>query len=216
MIVVYTAIFGGRDTLKNAPRGADRCVCFTDDARLTKQGWEIWTWKSGDRPRRTSRLLLCEADRLFPEAEATVWLDASCEFIDYPAFITEASLHDMAGCAHPSRTSCYQEGEAVVRLGLARADVIARQMATYRREGFQPTQLTWGGLLWRRNTEGVARFNRRWFKEVERYSDRNQVSIDYTAWTVGLKIAHLRGHAYVNPYIRYGKHTGGSRCLTSR
>ena len=77
MIVVYTAIYAGSDRLKQAPKGADLCVCFTDDPRLHGKGWTMRYERRPPhrKPRHAARLVKMNPHTLFPDATMSVWVD---------------------------------------------------------------------------------------------------------------------------------------------
>lgn len=205
MIVVYSAIFGGSDSLKHAPTGADRCVVFTDDATLAGPGWEVVVHPTPERPRRAARVLKMAPIGLFPDAEASIWLDGSIELRDWNALMLDTAGADIACFAHPDRSTCYDEGATVVRLQIAHPAKVNESLRTYRREGFAPTSLSTTGLFYRRHTPRVAGFNQLWRDQLNAYGTNDQVHVDYCAWKTGVTVTHLRGHYRDNPYAVYDK-----------
>ncbi len=206
MTVVYTALFGGSDRLKPAPRGADRAVLVTDQPqpRAKQMGWDVRLWPIAPEPRRAAWDVRCRPDWLALEADVTVWGDASFTWTNLPALLRDAGDAECAGFAHPHRTSCYEEGETLVSLGQASPWAIKDQLAVYRAAGYTPTGLTTAGLLVRRATPLVDAFNTAWADEIRRHrGDNTQVSLDYAAWKVGLPIRHLKGTYIDNPYVVY-------------
>lgn len=213
MIVAYTAIFGGSDSLKRAP-AADRCYCYTDEpgfhgfrysetAKPFSPGWEIIARPPEASPRRAARILKMKPQQWFPQATASVWVDGSIEIKDWPGLMADCADADIACLPHPDRNSCYDEGAAVVRLKIAHADRVTAALDLYRADGFAPTRLSTTGLLYRRNTEKVAAFNRLWRDHLDAYGTNDQVHFDYCAWKTGVQVTYLRGHYRDNPYAKY-------------
>jgi hypothetical protein len=206
MIVVYTAIFGGSDSLKRAPTGADRCMCFTDADDLPRdRGWEIVRMDAGERSRRAARVLKMNAHGEFPNASAWLWVDGSIQINDWPALLADIGEADIACLAHPDRSNCYDEGRTVVRLQIAHQAKVLAALEIYKRDGFAPTKLSTTGLLFRRNTPAVRAFNQLWRDHLDAYGTNDQVHVDYCAWKTGVPIAYLRGHYRDNPYGLYDK-----------
>lgn len=203
MIVCYTAILGGSDRLKPAPAGPDVCVCFTDDPALAGTGWTVVLQPPAHQPRALARRLKLTPHILFPLAEASVWIDASMRVQDWPALLADSDGALCACLRHPDRSSCYEEGEAVIRLKIAEPARIRAALARYRLDGFAPTALSTTGLLVRRHTPRVAAFDERWLAQLDQYGTSDQVHMDYCAWTVGLPVTYLRGHYRDNPYVVY-------------
>lgn len=207
MIVVYSAIFGGSDRLKRAPKGP-HCVCFTDDPNLVGDRWEVVLRPATDRPRRAARVIKMTPQDLFPDADASVWVDGSIEFKDWPRFMQDCADAEIACFDHPDRSNCYDEGEAVIRLKIAHdigKDQVRAALAKYRAEGFAPKTLSTTGLFYRKHTERVAAFNAMWRDDLNNYGTNDQVHVDYCAWKTGVPIRHLQGHYRDNPYATYDK-----------
>lgn len=206
MTIVYTTIFGESDSLKPAPAGADRCVCFVDlwqgssdlDQRL---GWEIHLLGEPKEPRREAWRLRCIPQLLFPEADQTVWIDASFTVTDLPKLLADAKGSDLALLRHHRRHSCYDEGVELVSVGQSDKRDVQRQLDGYRREGFAPSSLSISCILVRRNNAKVTAFNELWDREIQAHpGDNTQLSIDYCAWKTGLKVTALKGSRLDNPY----------------
>ncbi len=203
MIVVFTTIFGGSDSLKAAPSGASRCVCFVDDpSRYFGQtrGWEL-VQHPVTNARREAWHLRCIPHRLFPDATTTIWIDASFTLTNLPKLLLDASGHELSVLPHQARTSCYEEGREIVRIGQASGADVNRQLDGYREEGFRPKALSISCIIVRKDTPAVAKFNTFWDQEIQRHpGDNTQISLDYAAWKAGVKVHHLRGVRKDNPY----------------
>jgi hypothetical protein len=205
VIVVYTAIFGGSDSLKAAPTGADLCVCFTDDPTLAGCGWEVRLQPSAPSGRYAARWLKTGSVGLFPEATQTVWVDGSIALVDLTRLLADAGDADLACLAHPDRSTCYDEGRTVVALHRANPLQIAEALALYRSAGFAPASLSTTGLLVRQSTPRVGAFNRRWREHQRRFGLNDQVHVDFCAWREDLAVTYLTGHYRDNPYMRYDR-----------
>ena len=205
MIVLYSAIFGGSDSLKRAPP-ADSCVCFTDDPKFAGPGWRVLSREKQDRPRHAARKLKMSPHLIFPDADAWLWVDGSIEIRNWPLLLRDIGDADIACLPHPDRSTCYAEGETVIRLKIAAdrgKDQIRDALAKYRADGFDPKSLSTTGLFYRRNTPAVVAFNELWHGELNAYGTNDQVHVDWCAWKAGVAIKHLRGHYRDNPYAVY-------------
>lgn len=202
-VVVYTTIFGGSDSLKRAPSGASRCVCFVDDPSIYSgdtRGWELVKHAASD-PRREAWHLRCVAHNLFRDARKTVWVDASFTITDLNRLLLDSSGHALSALRHHARHSCYDEGREVVRVGQSDQTSVSMQLNGYRREGFQPDELSISCIIVRENTSDVMAFNEAWDAEIKQHSgDNTQLSLDYCAWKTGVGVHHLHGVRKSNPY----------------
>lgn len=218
MIVVVTALIGPAEAAP-PPRPVEPgvlYVCFTDRAA---PGWLCHPPPDDPDPRRAARRVKTSVHDLFPNAEWSIWLDASFDLLVSPAeIVATAAMYvaDVAAFPHPDRSCVYDEAREIIRLGLAPADLVERQVATYARAGFPtdaPRSLTTTGLLVRRHSEAVACFNRQWWHEMTSHTLRDQLSVDFAAWSTGIHIRYLPGHYRDNPFARYNRerHRQGRR-----
>lgn len=203
MILVFTALIGPTESAPpaGAPGDGVRYVCFTD---REAPGWECLPPIAGPA-REAARYA-----KTHPlEADWSIWMDASFDLMVSPADIVAAvGDAEIAGFAHPDRCTVSDEAREIIKLGLAPFDLVGRQVAAYRKAGFLvdvPRQLTTTGLLVRRHSEAVARFNSRWWDEMTSHTMRDQLSVDFAAWVTGISIAHLPGHYRNNRFARYNR-----------
>jgi hypothetical protein len=207
MIVVYTTVFGPTDPL-HEPRKPDgfRFVCFTDRP-LKSRHWEIVQVPATDAPARECRKLKQLSHVTFPEADATLWLDAAFELLVSPAKVAALATADMVGFKHPDRTRISQEAPAIARAGKGLEGPTMAQLETYQAAGWDTDDnpqrhITNGGFLFRRHTPAVQRFNEAWHREVQTRTLRDQMSIDYCAWREGVAIGHYPGNVRRNNLAR--------------
>jgi hypothetical protein len=115
--------------------------------------------------------------------------------------LLDSSGHDLSVLSHHHRSSCYEEGREIIRVGQASASDVQPQLDAYRREGFAPTRLSIGCLVVRANTPAVAALNERWDAEIHQHKGDNcQLSLDYAAWKTGVRVHALKGVRKDNPY----------------
>ena len=204
-VIVFTTIFGASDSLKPAPRGADRCVCFTDRPSRypDPRGWEL-VQRSVTDPRREAWHLRCVPHELFPAYDRSVWVDASFTMIDLPRLLRDSGSAPIAALRHHERDTCYREGRRLVRNRQATPEDIERQLGDYERAGFAPRHLSISCVIVRDRSEAVRGFNETWDQQICTYpGDNTQVSLDYSAWVNGLTIHGLKGTRHHNPYAQH-------------
>lgn len=206
MIVAYTTIFGNSDSLKKAPSGVSRAVCFVDDPAFyvgQSRGWEL-VKHPAPNPRREAWHLRCVPHLLFPAARKTIWIDASFTLIDTERLLLDSAGHELSVLRHHARHSCYDEGRIIIKIGQAPAAVVNQQLNAYHDEGFRPEELSISCIIVRENTPRVTAFNERWDAEIQRNpGDNTQLSLDYAAWKSGLKTHYLQGEYRDNPYAHH-------------
>ena len=206
MTVVYTAILVTCDSLKLAPNGADRCVCFVDnpDDYTSPNGWELVGHEYSGDPRREAWWLRCVAHELFPEATRTVWIDASFTLTELPLLLRHAEGAKVAALRHHARRSFVDEAAKLVEVGSARAMDAKRQVTDYAKAGFVPSHLSISCIVVRDASEQARRFNATWHDQIVSYPcDNTQVSLDFSAWANGFHIQALKGTRHQNPYATH-------------
>lgn len=205
MTIVFTAILGGSDRLKPAPRGADRCVCFvTDRADYPEpHGWELIevVLKDGEDPRRAAWYLRAVPHEWFQGYSRVVWIDASFTLTDLQRLLADAGAAPIAALRHHTRRSCYAEGQTLVHVKQARPQDIVRQLGVYRKAGFVSRHLSISCMIVRDASDTARLFNDTWRREIDLHpGDNTQVSLDYAAWMHGTEITALTGTRHENPY----------------
>lgn len=206
-LVVYTCVFGDTDPLRDPLKtGGVRFVCFTDQPVKSKV-WEIVTLPKQDAPKRVCRQYKQPSHLIFPEADATLWVDAQFQLTANPLDILRKYPGEFTGFRHHKRDRITDECEAIIVAGKAKPDAVRAQLAAYKAEGWdtdaKPQRaITNGGCMLRRHTDRVKRFNDAWNHEVQTRTLRDQMSLDYCAAKVGMPIAYFPGNMVQNPIGR--------------
>lgn len=210
MIIVYTAILGDCDSLKPAPSGADLCECFVDDPAKypDTKGWTLRKHLKRqigfNDSRREAWHLRCVPHLLYLAYDRVVWIDASFTLLDVPLLLKHAGAAPIAALRHHDRSSCFEEGRELVKMGQAPARLVDPQLKQYRQERFHPQHLSISCVIVRDRSATAAQFNETWDQQIERHhGDNTQLSIDYAAWKAGTSIRALRGTRKQNPYATH-------------
>lgn len=205
-LTVYTTVFGYTDPLHEPiVTGGARFVCFTDQPIRSKR-WEIVSLPPQAAPTRSARAMKTLSHVTLPEADWTLWMDANFTLRVDP---NDLKRHgEFVTFRHRDRTRISAEAEAIVRLGKAKPDAIARQLAEYQAAGFDTDampqlELSCNGCILRRHTPAVRALNEAWADEIDRHTLRDQMSLDYTAWKLGLSLARWPGVHNSNPYFKF-------------
>jgi hypothetical protein len=202
-LTVYTGITDRYDSLKPQPGAAvadSDLVAFLDRDTTTAlagchRGWRVVTVDPpSESPHRGVRFYKINAHLALPDAEYSLWIDASIGIVcPYPLTRLAALFlrdHDMCVFRHHARTSVYEEAAACKALGLDGADIVDAQMARYVADGLPPTSgLIEAPIVLRRHTAAMRAVNEAWWTELEQGSRRDQLSFNYVAWKTGFRYA---------------------------
>jgi len=204
-IVVYSAIFGGKDKISDQqPPGADY-VLFTESFGPIKP--VIWSVlhpngiDAGD-PSRTSRYFKLLPHLHFPTYDYSIWVDGNMELVWSPLELVQKFLietgHFHAQVAYdvdryaPSRihSNIYHEALHCIKLRKDDPVKIKSQIKSYRAEGFPETPALWmGGLIIRQHKHPCSiLLGDAWYAEIVKQSRRDQIALPYVLWKLGLEV----------------------------
>lgn len=206
-VAVYTAIFGDYDTLAPVQFPDVPHYCFTDTPQGA-DGWqEIIVPASHDGGKLDALAYKTEVHRWLGH-DVVIWQDGCGLLKQHPRKIAKLlGSNDIAAFAHPSRDCVYQEANAVVELGKAPGDVVSKQARHLRQRGYpERGGLHATGLVVRRQTQAVKKFNQEWWDHCRAFSSRDQLSFDCALWKQWLDIAAIPGNLWNNPYIDFRGH----------
>jgi hypothetical protein len=190
-ITVYTAITGQKDDLLLVKPFGDEVYRAWTDMPQPKLGWGVE--KACDRfkdPRRNSRIQKILAHH-FIDTEYSVYLDGNVRLLRDPKELIEKYLkdHDIAVYKHPTRDCIYDETLACCQRKLDDVETLIAQAKRYEDQGYGKHKgLNECGIIFRRHTARVARFNEAWWAEWSVHSRRDQISFMMAAETAGLRV----------------------------
>jgi hypothetical protein len=209
MNVVYTAISGKYDLLRPHPpvEGA-RFVAFVDDpGNRLLQGWELKQLEpSCSNPRRNSKRYKIMAHEVFPDATYSLWIDGNVEIregFSLDLLISRhLARHDLALYEHPRRKCLYEEANSCSLQHLDDPCAIERQMSRYRAEGYpRDLGLTENRIMLRRHTPSIEKLDNLWWSEICNGSHRDQLSLGYSLWKLGIAHGMISGRSGDNQFF---------------
>ena len=233
-IVIYTAIFGGKDDLIEPafiPEGCD-FVCFTD------RGFESDVWdvrkveKVFEDPVRNARMYKTLPHKFLSEYEISIWIDGNLllrgdinELIK--KYLTNVNLAVFSHNQHTkrwkkifwiknkedNRDCIYDEAKYLITLneqGKYKDDseLIKKQIEDYRKEGYpEHNGLVVSMVVLRKHNEpDVVKLDEDWWNEIKNNSRRDQLSFNYVAWKNNLNFVYMKGDSRRNKYFLHRKH----------
>ncbi len=239
-IVVYTALFGDIDPLWSVcpkARGEAEHVCYTGT-----QLQEVGLWGGSDKPemlpgtektpgiptwrfehydgagmtyRRKARRVKTMIHELEPEADIWIWLDANVRLLIPPEEAVRRWLGDgdLAIFNHPDRKCLYSEARFCAQKGKDASATLEAQAKWYKKQGMP---VDWGlaetRCVIQRNTDAMCDLGDRWWHEIEKRSVRDQVSLPFICWKMGIRWSVIPGRAWVkstNDAFWFRRHTRG-------
>lgn len=210
---IYTAIFGGKDELKEVPypeKNVDY-ICFTDQEKNFST-WEIVTVPLlFENPRMSAKIFKILPHLFVRNYEYTLWIDGAFELKDFKfKNLVGKHLNDsgLALCIHPERNCIYDEANVCISRNLDNEERIHKQIERYKEEGYPSNNglSACGFLLRRTNDPKVVTFDNMWWKEIISGSSRDQLSFNYVAWKLKYGFETINQSYWDNEYVKWINH----------
>jgi hypothetical protein len=206
-VLVYTALYGGRDAVRPQAfqtRGDVDWLCITDSANVAPFPFQTMTLaeRKHEHPNMAAKWWRTHPpfnglydQALTPRAPYAycIWIDANMQ-VTSQTFVSNVigSINDgMAAWAHPRRDDIYDEIEASLgnegQGGRYDALPLREQGEAYRAEGYPEHAGLYatGTLLW--TPERAADVGAAWWDECVRWGYQDQVSFPVVCWRLGVK-----------------------------
>ena len=221
-LVIYTAIFGGKDKLikpKYIPQNCD-FVCFTDSDFKSKI-WKIRKIKPWyNDPVRNARKIKILPHKFLNEYKYSVWIDGNIllrgdvrKLIDEYLNDSNFAVHDHLQNKADPRGCVYREAEALLNLEKKgqfkdNPEIIKRQISKYRYEGYPEDcgLAVTMEVLRRHNEKDVIKVMEDWWVELKNNSRRDQLSFNYVAWKNNFKFTYIPGDSRDNEFFKHKPH----------
>lgn len=214
-IALYTALFGGRDDLRNFDysRLGHPVYCFVDRDHPPVRGVSFVKIPALLQcPTRSARMLKLLPHLLFSGAQYTIWFDGNFEFreLDPEKLIkTHLAKADLASFAHPERNCAYQEIDACRDLGRDDPKILEQQRQYYMKAGLpKEIGLISSGFLIRRHTPELQEFCNAWWQQLVQHSRRDQISFSYLLWKMKFSYQAIPGNVWDNEIFICTQHSG--------
>ncbi len=203
--VIYTTICGNYDCLNLNVflNTAYQYVCFTDSVSyLRKKTVGPWIIKPLPYTKmdmaRNSRYPKLHPHKLFPEFEESIYVDANLYFKDDKLFAAAEALSKrsdvfLAIPPHHSTSCIYDELDDCLICQRDSEDVLMRHKAFLEKEGF-PRQLglSENNVIYRKHHQVMCmKIMEDWWRMLERYSRRDQLSLFYVLWKNNQTMTYL-------------------------
>lgn len=186
MLTIYTAVYGKTYRLLPPEVRAPhlRYLCFTDDPANSAEGVEtIIVPPVSEIPE-----LAAKWHKWHPPEGPTLYLDSAYQLLSDPSPWMKCLTCDLGLCAHALRTCCYYEAKVIEKYRRWEGDKIRHQVWRYHRQKFPENFGLWeGGIIFRTPSKLVESFNVMVWEEICAGSIRDQLTIPYCLWSLGLR-----------------------------
>ncbi len=205
-VVVYTAIAGDYDMLKDQPKKDVDFFAFLEHETNSK------TWKfkqvhnEFEDPNRNAKIHKVMPHIFFPDKQYSLWIDGSVKIL-FPFELDKLiqmylSDADMALFKHPDRNCIYQEADVCIKRNLDDPDIIKKQIERYSKSKYLGNLgLVEATVILRRHTSEIKIFNEAWWEEIRNGSRRDQISFNYVANKLGIKFNYFPENLRKNNHL---------------
>ena len=216
--VIYTGIIGDYDDLYNPTviTPGWSYVCFTDNETLfAKRKDYIWDIRMV-RDSSLSNTKFARKIKILHHAflfgfDLSIWIDSNIRIIsDLNVFVQRFHRMDMTTLVHPDRKCIYEEAMACIRMGKGLRNVIEKQMSLYHQVGYPINNgLIASRILIRPFNSKIEYLMTKWWDQVLKHSQRDQLSFNFVVWETPLDIS-LIPYNVVKTLFQLRKHKHGN------
>jgi hypothetical protein len=204
-VVLYTALFGGVDTLKEFDTAGYLFYAFTDRPAVSG------TWTCVMEVEAVNARLEAKWFKMHPRKlptplepdDVTIWLDASITLLDTRKFVETCvgAVEDapIAFFRHPERDNIVDEAAVSACLPKYADQKIDDQVAAYLEEGLPDGHGLWAGSVIVRRFGLTDRIDLAWWHENVTRTIQDQISLPYVLWRLGVTPGTIPGNVYGSP-----------------
>jgi len=215
--IVFRAIFDQYDILEEIPSKAFEpdlfdYVCFTND-KIHSSTWEIKTVQSRNVPALDNRFYKIMIDSVTASRYAgSIYVDGNVRIKDKLSELINPGV-DLTIYDH-IRNCIYEEAQTVIQKGKDSRERVEPWVRNLESEGYpKENGLFWNGILIRNHTAEMNALSREWWRLLNLYSYRDQLTLPYLIWKYEINVNCLhrtldKKGVFCNKYFYYnGKHS---------
>ena len=160
---------------------------FTDSTSLNSKIWNIIKIDFPDLdPRMIAKIFKVNPHLFFPKYEYSIWIDANIKIVgNLEKLIDKYLLNDIiAFFKHPTRKCIYDEAMHLIKLGYINEKSIKDQISFYKNKDYPKKNGLVAGrfILRRHNDMKCIELMKLWWKEIQKFTIRDQLSFNYVSW----------------------------------
>lgn len=218
-IVIYTAIFGGYDEIQE-PLYVNPLMdyyIFTDREVPKNSIWkkiniEKYLDISDMDSYHISKYIKLFPNIFFESYDFSIWVDGTTKiWADLYAYIDRLNGNVIGMFDNPVHDCIYTEANFLIYYNRVPYELIRRQIADYRKEGYPEHNGMYECTIIVRehNDLKCRKLMLEWWQQINRYSMRDQISFPYVLWKNGIsrsEVTVLGENRNYNPRISFAKH----------
>lgn len=211
--VVYTAIFGNYDTIKE-PNYINEdwdYICFTNNRNLKSKNFTVkYVDAIFENQTKNARMIKILSHIFLIGYDYSLWIDGSVQLRgrNIEELINKHKNQYISLHKHEKRNCVFDELEACVGAKKDNPDVMMKQIEKYKNEGMpaKKGQVETAEILRDLNSKKTKLLNLLWWKELDENSIRDQLSFNYVCWKNNFNYSIMEGYQWLDPYFTMAKH----------
>ena len=213
-IVVYTVITGEYDEINELDFKHDKIkyVCFTNSKKLKSNTWNIVYINEDLDNHMLNRKIKLFPYKYLTDVDFSLYVDGNIIIKkDLKGFFEKYVSPELnIGLPrHMDRDCLYQESITCINQNKDNPDTIKEQMEHYHREGYpEKFGLYENNIILRNNNSKITqKLMEHWWREINNWSKRDQLSFCYCLWKEKVKALTLDESSRIsNPYFSIALH----------
>ena len=196
--VVYSILIGDYDKISTFDKQNNYKYFLFSDKKYNNTNWTILSLSKLRKKKKISKIKMTRYIKLFPhlffkDYELSIYFDASYVIngdLNKLLLRTLNPSFDLYFLQHPERNKIDQEFSAVINCKKEKKRIVNLVKHRYKKKKFPDIlQLTENSIIIRRhNNKNIIKLMKVWWKEIKKYSYRDQLSLNYAIWKSNLKI----------------------------
>jgi len=194
--VIYSAMVGAYDDILQ-PKVVDErfdYILFSNEIKEKQIGvWQVRpiAYHNEDNT-RICRYVKTHPEELLKEYDVSVWIDSNIQIMTDYLYRRVIKLDEenvlVSALWHPARHCIYAEAFAVLQIRVEFEETIIKWCHKLRKEHYpRENGLSETGITYRKHRDNaVAHLDELWWKSIDNYSRRDQLSFTYAMWKCGI------------------------------
>jgi len=174
-------------------------IMFTDVKEIKSSFWDVrYTKRRYKDPRKEARMYKWLPHKVLPDIQYSLWVDSNIIIhSDIEELIkTYLADADIALLSHFSRTCIYDEAAICIAEKLDNPKKIRKHIVNLKADKYPTNKgLHQTRIILRRHTKEINALNEAMWEKIIHGTIRDQLSFNYVAWKLGVKINTIPGNA---------------------
>jgi hypothetical protein len=214
--VVYSALLGNYDSLKDFKKQDEfDYILFTDNITNKKTNWTQikipeFVMNFNINIIKKQRFLKLHPHLFFKNYDVSIYIDSSFIIIgDLNEFLkrTLSPNFSIYLLEHPMRKDIYDEIMCVIKVKKEKRSIALKVRKRYQKLKFPKNNgLSENCLIIRRhNNKNCIYLMEKWWNEINHFSQRDQLSLNFIIWKEGIKIKYI-SKTFILEYFKITRH----------